>query len=129
MKKPAYDFYEKKIRKETAEHFRKLCEMEEAETPKEQETLRINTDYTPECIDRRIRATSRYLSKAEECFKIFMPFAKAKAPLMHPPPSPLLYPQFSEAVRPNLGNPMGLRPVDNLWISCVHRWISPASPM
>lgn len=78
MKKPAYDFYEKKIRKETAEHFRKLCEMEEAETPKEQETLRINTDYTPECIDRRIRATSRYLSKAEECFKIFMPFAKAK---------------------------------------------------
>ena len=78
MKKTAYDFYEKKIRKETAEHFRKLCEMEETETPKEQETLRINTDYTQECIDRRIRATSRYLSKAEECFKAFMPYAKAK---------------------------------------------------
>lgn len=78
MKKPAYDFYEKKIRKETAERFRKLCEVEEAETPKEQETLRINTDYTSECVDRRIRATSRYLSKAEECFKTFMPFAKAK---------------------------------------------------
>ena len=34
MKKPAYDPYEKKIRKETAEHFRRLCEMEEADTPK-----------------------------------------------------------------------------------------------
>lgn len=78
MKKPAYDPYEKKIRKETAEHFRRLCEMEEADTPKEQEMLRINTDYTPECIDRRIRTTSRYLSKAEECFKQFMPYAKAK---------------------------------------------------
>lgn len=78
MKKPAYDPYEKKIRKETAEHFRRLCEMEGADTPKEQEMLRINTDYTPECIDRRIRTTSRYLSKAEECFKQFMPYAKAK---------------------------------------------------
>lgn len=78
MKKPAYDPYEKKIRKETAEHFRRLCEMEEADTPKEQEMLRINTDYTPECIDRRIRTTSRYLFKAEECFKQFMPYAKGQ---------------------------------------------------
>lgn len=49
MKKPAYDPYEKKIRKETAEHFRRLCEMEGADTPKEQEMLRINTDYTLTC--------------------------------------------------------------------------------
>ena len=78
MKKPAYDPYEKKIRKEAAEHFRRLCEMEGADTPKEQEMLRINTDYTPECLDRRIRTTSRYLSKAEECFKQFMPYAKGQ---------------------------------------------------
>ena len=77
MKKASLRLLRKKIRKERRT-FSQTLRNGRGRNAKRAGDARINTDYTLECIDRRIRATSRYLSKAEECFKIFMLFAKAK---------------------------------------------------